>query len=364
MLVRHGVLSIPAAARAVKRVPTRPPRRPPSLTRRASSRYGYRDFPAVPPPPSDPKEAVMGSDKRQTKFLLQEKDIPARWYNIQADLPTPLAPPLHPGTGQPLGPADLAPLFPMELIKQEVSQERWIEIPDEVRDAYRLWRPTPLFRAQRLEKALDTPAHIYYKYEGVSPAGSHKPNTAVRPGLLQQAGGREAPHHRDRRRPVGQRAGLRLPACSGWSARSTWSRSSYQQKPYRRILMETWGAQVVPSPSDRTPRPATRCWSRTPTRRAASASPSARPSRTRPRARTPSTRWAACSTTSCCTRRSSARRPRSSWKWRTTRPDVIIGCVGGGTNFAGLRLPLRRRQARRQEEDSASSPSSRRPAPA
>jgi tryptophan synthase beta chain len=135
-------------------------------------------FPGVPPP-SDPKEATMGSETRQTKFLLSERDIPTRWYNIQADLKTPLPPPLHPGTHQPLGPADLAPLFPMELIKQEMSRERWIAIPDEVRDVYRLWRPTPLYRAHRLEKALDTPARIYYKYEGVSPAGSHKPNTAV-----------------------------------------------------------------------------------------------------------------------------------------------------------------------------------------
>ena len=119
------------------------------------------------------------ADRHRTKFLLDEKQIPEQWYNIQADLPTPLPPPLHPGTKQPLGPQDLAPLFPMELIKQEVSQERWIDIPDAVRNAYRLWRPTPLYRARRLEAALDTPARIYYKYEGVSPAGSHKPNTAV-----------------------------------------------------------------------------------------------------------------------------------------------------------------------------------------
>src|SRR5713226_8364039 len=123
--------------------------------------------------------AARASEKNRTKFVLDEKDIPSKWYNIQADLKTPAPPPLHPGTGQPIGPQDLAPLFPMELIKQEVGQERWIEIPDEVRDIYRLWRPSPLYRARRLEKALGTPARIYYKYEGVSPAGSHKPNTAV-----------------------------------------------------------------------------------------------------------------------------------------------------------------------------------------
>ena len=114
-----------------------------------------------------------------TKYVLAEQDIPEHWYNIVADMPNKPLPPLHPATREPIGPEALAPLFPMELIKQEVSTERWIEIPDEVREIYKLWRPTPLYRARRLEKALDTPARIYYKYEGVSPAGSHKPNTAV-----------------------------------------------------------------------------------------------------------------------------------------------------------------------------------------
>src|SRR2546422_6448816 len=123
--------------------------------------------------------AHKAAKENRTKLLLDEKDIPRRWYNIQADLKTPAPAVLHPGTGKPIGPQDLAPLFPMELIKQEVSQERWIAIPDEIRDVYRLWRPSPLYRARRLEKALGTPARIYYKYEGVSPAGSHKPNTAV-----------------------------------------------------------------------------------------------------------------------------------------------------------------------------------------
>src|SRR5437867_4461716 len=124
--------------------------------------------------------AAKASDTTRTKFLLDEKDIPSKWYNIQADLPTPLPPVLHPGTGQPIGPQDLAPLFPMEVIKQEVSVDRFVDIPDEVLDVYRLWRPTPLYRAYRLERALDLPkdVRIFYKYEGVSPAGSHKPNTA------------------------------------------------------------------------------------------------------------------------------------------------------------------------------------------
>src|SRR4051794_22835799 len=119
------------------------------------------------------------SDPRQTKFVLDESRIPRAWYNIAADLPTPAPPVLHPGTHQPIGPADLAPLFPMELINQEVSTERYIDIPEEVQEIYKLWRPSPLYRATRLEKLLDTPAKIYFKYEGVSPAGSHKPNTSV-----------------------------------------------------------------------------------------------------------------------------------------------------------------------------------------
>src|SRR2546428_6145406 len=123
--------------------------------------------------------AARATDKNRTNSLRAEKDIPTKWYNIQADFKPPAPPVLHPGTGQPIGPADLAPLFPMELIKQEVSRQRWIEIPDEVRDILKLWRPSPLFRARRLEKMLGTPARIYYKYAGVRPAGSHKPNTAV-----------------------------------------------------------------------------------------------------------------------------------------------------------------------------------------
>jgi tryptophan synthase beta chain len=190
----------------------------------------------------------MGSDKRQVKFLLNERDIPTKWYNIQADLKTPLPPPLHPGTHQPLGPADLAPLFPMELIKQEVSQERWIEIPDAIRDVLRLWRPTPLYRARRLEKALDTPARIYYKYEGVSPAGSHKPNTAVAQAYYNK---QEGVQRLTTETGAGQWGSSLAMACQmfGLQCKVYMVKVSYQQKPYRRILMESWGAQVVASPS-------------------------------------------------------------------------------------------------------------------
>jgi tryptophan synthase beta chain len=183
-----------------------------------------------------------------TKYLLSEKEIPTRWYNIQADLKTPLPPVIHPGTGQPIGPQDLAPLFPMELIKQEVSQERWIEIPEEVRDVLRLWRPSPLHRARRLERALDTPARIYYKYEGVSPAGSHKPNTAVAQAYYNK---REKVTRITTETGAGQWGSALAMACQffGLQCKVYMVKVSYQQKPYRRVMMETWGAQVVPSPS-------------------------------------------------------------------------------------------------------------------
>ena len=149
------------------------------------------------------------SDPRQTKFVLDESRIPRAWYNIAADLPRRARRRRSTRARQPIGPDDLAPLFPMALIGQEVSAEREIEIPEPVRDAYRLYRPSPLYRAHRLEKALDTPAHIYYKYEGVSPAGSHKPNTALPQAFYNKEAGRQAPRDRDRRRPVGERAGVR-----------------------------------------------------------------------------------------------------------------------------------------------------------
>jgi tryptophan synthase beta chain len=186
--------------------------------------------------------------EKRTKFLLDEKDIPKSWYNIQADLPEPLPPVLHPGTGKPITPNDLAPLFPMELIKQEVSTERWIEIPEEVRDIYRLWRPTPLFRAYRLEKALDTPAKIFYKYEGVSPAGSHKPNTAVaqayynkKEGITRIATETGAGQWGSSLALAGTFFGIKIKVYM--------VAISYKQKPYRRLMMETWGAECVSSPS-------------------------------------------------------------------------------------------------------------------
>ena len=188
---------------------------------------------------------------RRTKFMLDEDRIPRAWYNIAADLPVAPAPVLHPGTGEPIGPGDLAPLFPMELIKQVVSQERYIEIPDEVRDAYALYRPSPLYRAHRLEKALGTPAHIYYKYEGGSPSGSHKPNTALAQAYYNKAEGVTRLATETGAGQWGSALAF-AGAVFGLDIKVYMVRASYDQKPYRRILMETYGAQVVPSPSEDT----------------------------------------------------------------------------------------------------------------
>lgn len=187
----------------------------------------------------------------QTKFILEEKDLPTAWYNIAADLPFPAQPPIHPATKEPLGPEALAPLFPMELIKQEVSTERYIEIPEEVREIYKLYRPTPLFRARRLEKALDTPARIYYKYEGVSPAGSHKPNTAIAQAYYNK---QEGIKRLTTETGAGQWGSALALACQLFGIELTvyMVKVSYEQKPYRRSMMETWGAKVIPSPSSLT----------------------------------------------------------------------------------------------------------------
>ncbi|HSS56785.1 MAG TPA: pyridoxal-phosphate dependent enzyme, partial [Solirubrobacteraceae bacterium] len=186
-----------------------------------------------------------------TKILLPERDIPRAWYNILADAPSPPQPPLHPGTGQPIGPDDLAPLFPIDLIMQEVSTEREIAIPEEVIDVLRLWRPTPLYRAHRLERALGTRSRIYYKYEGVSPAGSHKPNTAVAQAYYNAKAGRRRIATET---GAGQWGSSMALACGyfGLECKVYMVRVSYDQKPYRRMMMETWGASVVPSPSQDT----------------------------------------------------------------------------------------------------------------
>ena len=248
---------------------------------------------------------------RQHKYLLDESEMPTSWYNIVPDLPAPPPPPLHPGTHEPVGPDDLAPLFPMDLILQEVSTDRYIPIPDEVQDIYRLWRPSPLYRAHRLEKALGTPARIYYKYEGVSPAGSHKPNTAV-PQVYYNA--KAGIRKLTTETGAGQWGTALAFACSLFDVDcEVWQvGASYDAKPYRRTLIETFGGTRAPLavPADlgrpRVPGGPHRL----------AGHRHLRGGRGGGRAtRTPSTRWARCSTTCCCTRRSSARRRCCSWPW-------------------------------------------------
>ncbi len=187
----------------------------------------------------------------QYKYLLDESELPKAWYNINADAPFPPAPVLHPGTKEPVTPEFLSVLFPMSLIMQEMSTDRWIEIPDPVRDVYKLWRPTPFFRAHRLERALETPAHIYYKYEGASPVGSHKPNTAVAQAYYNKAEGVQA---LTTETGAGQWGSALSMACNFFDLdlEVYMVRVSYDAKPSRRILMRTFGAEVFPSPSDRT----------------------------------------------------------------------------------------------------------------
>jgi tryptophan synthase beta chain len=185
------------------------------------------------------------------KVNLEDREIPRQWYNIQADLPTPMKPPLHPGTGKPIRPQDLAPVFPMNLIEQEVSTERWIDIPSEILEKYLLWRPTPLYRARNFEKLLDAPVRIYYKNEGVSPPGSHKPNTAVAQAYYNKVFGIE---RLSTETGAGQWGSALSMACQmfGLKCRVFMVRVSFEQKPYRRLMMSAWGAECLPSPSDRT----------------------------------------------------------------------------------------------------------------
>jgi len=185
------------------------------------------------------------------KVFLHEDEMPREWYNIAADLPHPMPPPLHPGTGQPVGPDDLAPIFPMNLIEQEVSQERWIKIPEEVLEVYRIWRPSPLYRAERFEKLLDAPVKIYFKNEGVSPPGSHKPNTAVAQAYYNKAFGIKS---LTTETGAGQWGSALAFACQlfGLECKVFMVKISFNQKPYRKLMMATWGANCIASPSEET----------------------------------------------------------------------------------------------------------------
>ena len=280
----------------------------------------------------------MASDSSLTKYLLDESEIPTHWYNLVPDLPHPPAPVLHPGTGQPIGPADLAPLFPMALILQEVSQDKTVEIPDEVRDVYRLWRPTPLFRARRLERALGTSAHIYYKYEGVSPAGSHKPNTAVAQAYYNKA---EGIRRLTTETGAGQWGSALAFACSLFGLECTvyMVNASYQQKPYRRSMIQTYGAEVFASPSNRT-QSGQKILADAPDSPGSlgiAISEAVEDAATHDDAH-----YSLGSVLNHVLLHQSVigQEALRQMERAGEYPDVVIGCVGGGSNFAGLAFPF------------------------
>jgi len=274
----------------------------------------------------------------QRKYFLSEKDLPTKWYNIQADLPAPLPPIIHPGTGKPIGPQDLAPLFPMELIKQEVSQERWIEIPEEVREVYRLWRPTPLYRAVGLERALDTPARIYYKWEGVSPAGSHKPNTAVAQAYYNK---KEGVKRLATETGAGQwGSALAFAAqCFDLECKVYMVRVSYDQKPYRRVMMEAWGAKVVPSPSMDT-NAGRQILSKDPESSGSlgiAISEAVEDAATRD-----DTKYSLGSVLNHVLTHQTVigLEAKKQMAMAGDEPDILVGCIGGGSNFSGFAFPF------------------------
>ncbi|AVT29419.1 TrpB-like pyridoxal phosphate-dependent enzyme [Plantactinospora sp. BC1] len=283
-----------------------------------------------------------------SKILLDESEMPRRWYNIVPDLPAAPPPVLHPGTLAPVGPDDLAPLFPMALIEQEVTAERYVEIPEEVLDVYRLWRPSPLFRAHRLERALDTPAKIFYKYEGVSPAGSHKPNTAVPQAYYNAAAGIR---RLTTETGAGQWGTALAFACSQYGLEcEVWQvRASYDQKPYRKIMIETFGGTIHPSPSELTA-----------AGRAVLASQPDSPGSlgiaiseaVEVAAGSPDTNYALGSVLNHVLLHQTVIGEEAIAQFGKVglTPDVIVGCTGGGSNFGGLAFPfLREKLAGRME---------------
>ncbi len=272
------------------------------------------------------------------KYLLDESRLPKVWYNIAADLPKPMDPPLHPGTGQPLGPDDLAPLFPMALIEQEVSTEREIEIPDPVREVYRLWRPSPLYRARNLEKALDTPAHIYYKYEGVSPSGSHKPNTAVAQAFYNAQEGVKKLSTETGAGQWGSSLAF-AGAHFGLEVLVYMVKVSYHQKPYRRVLMETYGAKCLASPTDTTNagRAVLERDPDSPGSLGIAISEAVEIAATHD-----DTKYALGSVLNHVLLHQTVigQEAMAQMEMAGEYPDVVIGCAGGGSNFAGLAFPF------------------------
>jgi tryptophan synthase beta chain len=274
----------------------------------------------------------------RTQFPLAEDRIPRAWYNIAADLRNPPPPPLHPGTLQPIGPADLAPLFPMALIQQEVSAEREIEIPDPVREAYALYRPSPLHRARRLEKVLDTPAHIYYKYEGTSPAGSHKPNTALAQAFFNKQEGVKRLATETGAGQWGSALAF-AGAVFGLEVKVYMVRASYDQKPYRRMLMETYGAEVVASPSPTTSygRSVLAATPDSPGSLGIAISEAVEDAATRD-----DTKYSLGSVLNHVLLHQTVigLEAMEQMAMAGEEPDVIIACAGGGSNFAGLAFPF------------------------
>ena len=275
-----------------------------------------------------------------TKIILPESELPTHWYNIVPDLPAPPPPVLHPGTHQPVGPDDLAPLFPMDLILQEVATDRFIEIPEEVREVYRLWRPTPLYRAHGLERLIGGPARIYYKYEGVSPVGSHKPNTAVPQAYYNaKAGVKKLATETG----AGQWGSALAFACAlfGLECEVYMVRASYDQKPYRRAIIETYGATIHPSPSDRTQygRKVLAETPDTPGSLGIAISEAVEVAATND-----DVKYALGSVLNHVLLHQTVIGEEAIKQMAMVEetPDVIIGCTGGGSNFSGLMLPFAR----------------------
>jgi tryptophan synthase beta chain len=280
----------------------------------------------------------------QTRFTLSQSDIPQAWYNLLADFPEPLPPPLHPGTKQPVTPDLMTAMFPENLVRQEMCPDRWVEIPDPVRDIYALWRPTTLLRAVRLEKALQTPAHIYYKYEGASPAGSHKVNTSVAQAFFNKEAGTK---RLATETGAGQWGSSLALACKlfGLECNVYMVKVSYQQKPYRRMLMHTWGATVHPSPSDQTNYG----------RKLLAEDPHCNGSlgiaiseAIEDTVTHPHTKYALGSVLNhvCLHQSVIGQEAIRQMELAGEEPDVIFGCAGGGSNFAGIAFPFVQKKIR------------------
>jgi len=273
-----------------------------------------------------------------THFVLPQQEIPTHWYNLAADFPEPMAPPLHPGTQQPASAQDMAAIFPMNIIEQEMTQERLVEIPQRVREIYALWRPTPLLRAVRLEQALKTPAHIYYKYEGSSPAGSHKPNTAVPQAYYNKLAGTKRIATET---GAGQWGSSLAMACQMFGIECVvyMVKVSFTQKPYRKLLMQTWGASVYASPSEHTEYGKSVLASdpNCPGSLGIAISEAVEDT-----VKTPNTKYALGSVLNhvCLHQSVIGLETIKQMKLAGEEPDVVIGCAGGGSNFAGIAFPF------------------------